>query len=199
MKNRKIKITSWQKIPIEVSARHIHLSKKDLEKLFGKGYKLKKLKGLTQPSDFLAKEKLVVENRGRRIKNVAIVGPVRQKTQVELSHTDLIFLRLEPIVRDSGDIRGTPGATLRGPAGKINLKEGIINTWRHIHLSPKEAKKLGLKNNQLISVKTSGKCSITFHNVRIKIGENYRLCLHLDTDEGNAAGIVKKGFGIIIN
>lgn len=167
--------------------------------LFGYGYKLKKAKQLYQPGDFLAQEKLIVENNGRKIKKVAVIGPEREKTQVELSHTDLIFLRLEPMVRDSGDIKGTPGATIIGPAGKINLKEGVINTWRHIHLSPGEAKKLGLKNNQLISVKTSGKCSITFHNVRIKIGDGYLFCMHLDTDEGNAAGIVKKGTGVIIN
>lgn len=186
------------KVPIEVSARHIHLSKEDKEILFGKGYELKKAKQLYQPRDFLAEEKLIIEKGERRILNVAIVGPERTKTQVELSHTDLIFLKLEPVVRDSGDIKGSPGATLIGPAGKVNLKEGVINTWRHIHLNPKEAKNLGLKNGQMVSVKTAGECSITFHNVKIKVGDNYRLCLHLDTDEGNAAGITKKGEGEII-
>lgn len=185
-------------ILIEVSARHIHLSENDLEKLFGKGYKLKKARNLYQQSDFLAEEKLGIRAGDRIIPNIAVVGPARDRTQVELSHTDIIFLRLKPIVRDSGDIKGTPGAILIGPKGEIKIKQGVINTWRHIHCGSKEAKKLGLKNNQFVSVKISGKCSITFHNVRIKVGENYRLCMHLDTDEGNACGIIKKGTGILL-
>jgi len=187
------------KIPIEVSARHIHLSSKDLEALFGRGYKLKKAKNLYQPGDFLASEKLGIKAGERIIPNVAVIGSIRSKTQIELSHTDIIYLRLKPIVRDSGDIEGTPGAILVGPKKELKIKQGVFNTWRHIHCSPKEAKKLGLKNNQLVSVKTKGKCSVIFNNVRIRIGDSYKLCMHLDTDEGNAVCIIKKGEGIIIN
>ena len=185
-------------IPIEVSARHIHLSKEDLGALFGKGYMLKKAKNLFQNGDFLATEKLNIEKRGRKINNVALIGPGRGKTQVELSHTDMIFLKIKPIVRDSGDIAGTPGVILSGPKGKIKIKQGVINTWRHIHCSLNEAKKNNLKDGDLVSVKTSGKCSITFHNVRIKTGKDYKLSMHLDTDEGNAACITKCGWGVIL-
>lgn len=185
-------------VPIEVSARHIHLSKNDLEKLFGKDYQLKKIKNLYQPGDFIAKERIDIKAGEKILSKVAIIGPVRKKTQVELSHTDIIFLRIKPAVRDSGDIEGTPGATLVGPKGEVKLKQGVINTWRHIHCNFQEAKKLGLKDGQLVSVKTKGNCSITFHNVKIRIGKNYRFCMHLDTDEGNAACIPKKGKGVIL-
>ncbi len=186
------------KIPIEVSARHVHLSKGDLEELFGKGYELKKMKDLTQPGEFAAQECVDIEAGARKISNVRIIGPARSKTQIELAKTDAITLGIAVPVRKSGDIKGTPGIMISGPAGKIQLEKGVINTWRHIHCSPKEAKKLGLKNGMKVSVKTSGKTAVTFHNVLVKIGENYRLCMHLDTDEGNAAGIVRAGFGEIL-
>jgi len=187
-----------KKIPIEVSARHIHLSERDKDALFGRGYQLKKLRKLAQPGEFVAEEKLDIQVGSRKISNVKIIGPVREETQIELSHTDAIFLRIEPIVRESGDIQGTPGAILISPKNKIEAKKGVINTWRHIHCSPEEAKKLGLKDGMLVSVQTSGNCSITFHNVKVRINKKYRPCMHLDTDEGNAACMPKKGEGIII-
>lgn len=186
------------KVPIEVSARHIHLSKSDLEKLFGKGYKLEKLKDLTQPGDFAAKETVDIEVNSKKILNVRIIGPVRKETQVELSKTDAILLGIAAPARDSGDLKNSSGAVIIGPKNKLELKKGVINTWRHIHCSPAEAKKFGLKNNGLVSVKTSGNLAVTFHNVRIKVGKNYKFCMHLDTDEGNAAGIVRSGEGEII-
>ena len=191
-----------RKIPIEISARHIHLSQKDLEALFGKGYQLKKLRELSQIGEFAAKEKIDIQNslepNARKIPNVRILGPVRDQTQVELSHTDAIFLKVKPVVRESGDIKGTPGTILIGPRGKIKIKEGVINAWRHIHCSPKESQELGLKNKMLVSVKTTGIRSITFHKVIVQVKPNYRLYMHLDTDEGNASSIVKKGIGYLI-
>jgi len=186
-----------KRIPIEVSARHIHLSQDDLEILFGKDYQLKKLRNLAQHGEFAAKETLDVQIGPRKISNIRIIGPVRKKTQVELSHTDAIFLRVNPIVRDSGDIDGTPGAVLIGPEKKVKIKKGVINTWRHIHCSPKQAKELGFKNGMLVSVETKGTCSLVFHNVKVFVGENFQLCMHLDTDEGNAACMVKKGEGYL--
>ena len=186
------------KVPIEVSARHIHLSKRDLENLFGKGYKLTKLKGLTQPGDFAAKETVDIESGSKKISNIRIIGPARGKTQIELSKTDAIILGMAIPVRDSGDIKGSPGIIISGPKNKIIIKEGVINTWRHIHCDPKEAKKLKLRNGALVSVKTLGNLSITFHNVKIRVGKNYKLRMHLDTDEGNAAGIIRSGEGEII-
>ncbi len=189
-----------RKIPIEVSARHIHLCRKDLEVLFGKRYQLKKLKKLTQSEIFAAKERLDIQVKSRKIPNVRVIGPVWKKTQVELSHTDGVFLRIELPVRESdkpGDFKGTPGAILIGPKGRVKIKKGLINAWRHIYCSPKEAKKLGFKNGMSVSVKTKGICSITFHNVKVYVKPNYRLYMQLDTDEGNAACIIKKGEGII--
>lgn len=187
-----------KKIPIEVSGRHIHLSKKDLEALFGKGYKLRKLKKLSQPGEFAAKEKLDIQTSFRKIKNVRVIGPPRKETQVELAKTDAIFLRIRAPLRDSGDLEGTPGITFIGPKNKIELEKGVINTRRHIHCNPKEAKKLGLQDGELVSVKTTGKSSLTYHNVKIRVSEKACLCMHLDTDEGNAAGIITKGEGLLL-
>ncbi len=188
-----------KRIPIQVSARHIHLSQNDLEVLFGRGYQLKKLRSLVEPEEFAAKETLDIQVSLRKISNVRIIGPVRKNTQVELSHTDGIFLRIELPVRESEDLKKTPGAVLIGPEGRIKIKEGVINAWRHIHCSPKEAKELNFKNGMLASVKTKGICSITFHNVKVQVNKNCRLCMHLDTDEGNAACMVKKGEGYLVD
>ena len=185
-----------KKIPIEISARHIHLSQRDLEALFGRGYKLKKLKQLTQSSDFAAKETLNIQVGSKKISKVRIVGPPRKQTQVELSLTDAIYLGIKPPIRKSGDLKGTPGITLISPKKKIKIKSGVIIPWRHIHCNPKEAKALRLKKG-MVSVGIKGTRSLTLHNVRIRVNKDYRLCIHLDTDEGNAAGIIKKGEGII--
>ncbi len=187
-----------EKIPIEVSARHIHLCQKDLEALFGKGYKLKKLRDLFQPGDFAVKEILKVKTNPKKSLDVRIVGPIRKETQIELSKTDAILLGINPPIRDSDDLKGTPGATLIGPKGKIKLRQGVINAWRHIHCNFKEAKEIGLKDKILVSVKVNGTGSITFHNVKVRVEKKSRFCLHLDTDEGNATNIDKKGEGIII-
>ncbi len=187
-----------KKIPIEVSARHIHLSQNDLEALFGRGYKLNRLKQLTQMSDFAAKETLDIQVGSEKIKKIRIVGPTRKETQVELSTTEAIFLRISPPIKKSGNLKGTPGIILIGPKRKIKIKKGVIIPWRHIHCSPKEIKKIGLKGGMMVSVRVKGDRSLTFHNVVVRVNKNYRLCMHLDTDEGNAAGIIKKGIGIVI-
>ena len=188
-----------KKIPIEISARHLHISQKDLESLFGKGYKLQKRNNLTQPGQFAAKETVNIRFGKKEIPKVRIVGPPRKKTQLEISLTDAFNLGMKAPIRKSGDLKGAPGILLIGPRGKLNIKEGVIIAWRHIHLSPAEAKMLRVKNGDLVSVKTQGKRSIIFHHVKIRISKRYRLCLNLDTDEGNAAGIVKKGTGILIS
>ena len=184
-----------KEIPIEVSARHIHICQKDLEKLFGKGYKLRKLKSLSQPSDFAAKETLDVKNGSRKISNLRIVGPPREKTQVELSVTDAVGLGIKSVLKESKDIKGTPGIFLIGPKKRLKIKEGVIVPLRHIHCAPKEAERLGWKNGQMVSVEVKGKRAVIFQKVKIRINKNYRLCMHIDTDEGNAAGINRKGKG----
>ncbi len=187
-----------KKIPIEISARHIHLSQKNLGILFGENYQLKKFKDLTEPPEFAAQETLDIFYNGKRFSGVRIIGPPREETQVELSLTDAINLGLNPPIKVSGDLEGTPGLVLIGPRGEVELRKGVIIAWRHIHCNPQEAEKLGFKDRIMVSVKCGGDRGLTFHNVVIRIGEGDRLCMHLDTDEGNAAGINKKGKGEIL-
>lgn len=186
------------KILVEVSARHIHLSVKDLEALFGIGYKLKKRKDLTLPGDFSAEEILTISNKGRKIENVRVVGPSRSKTQVELSTSDALYLGIEPRVRVSKDLDKTPGIDIIGPKGGIKITEGTIVPKRHIHCNQKEAEELGLKDKEDVSIKVLGERGLIFDNVEVRIDENYKLVMHLDTDEGNAAGINKTGEGELI-
>lgn len=177
------------KIKIEISARHCHLSNKDLETLFGKNYQLKPIKKLPQPGQFAAKETVSLEVPGNRINNLRVVGPVRGKTQIEITQTDAYQLDIHPPVRQSGDLKGSTGAKLIGPKGTVKIKEGVIIAERHLHCDPISAKKLGLKNNQRVSVKTQGSRSVTLNNIIVRINKDFSLAFHIDidTDEANAA------------
>lgn len=186
------------KIPVEISARHIHLSQKDLEVLFGTGYQLTKKVNLTQLSDFACEETITIKSNSNVLENIRIVGPLREQTQVEISLTDAKKLQVNPPIRLSGDLKNSCGVKLVGPAGQLELMEGLIIAKNHIHCATEEAKRLKLKNGQEVSVKIFGERPITFHNVRVRIKDDYKLCLHLDTDEGNAAGINKVGEGFIL-
>lgn len=186
------------KIPVEVSARHCHLSQKDLEILFGKEYQLKKLKQLNQPSDFAAEEFLDIQVGDKKISNVRIVGPVREATQVEISKTDAIYLGINPPVRLSGDLADSCGIKLIGLKGEVNLEKGVVIALHHIHCTSDEAEKFGLKDNDAVAVKISGERPIAFYDVLVRVRDDYKLCMHIDTDEGNAAGINKIGEGLII-
>ncbi|MFA6526638.1 MAG: phosphate propanoyltransferase [Candidatus Buchananbacteria bacterium] len=184
------------KIRIEVSARHCHLSQKDLDKLFGKGYQLKPMKDLSQKSQFAAQETIIVKTKDGQIDNLRILGPVRPQTQIELSMTDARKLKINPPIRLSGDIKRSVGAIIIGPKGEVKLKEGIIIAKRHIHANPAQAKKMGLSKNMIISVKTVGERSVTFHSIPVRIDDNYDLSFHIDTDEGNASspnGVCSQG------
>jgi len=186
------------KIPVEVSARHCHLSKEDLEKLFGVGYELKKLRQLFEPSDFACQEQVSIQIGSKKIEKIRIIGPLRAQTQVEISLSDAIGSGLMPPIRLSGDLKGSLPVILEGPAGKVELKEGLIVAQRHLHCATDEAKKYKLKTGDIISVKIEGARSVVFENIIVRVKDNYKLCLHLDTDEGNAAGINRIGEGIII-
>ncbi|MFA7662918.1 MAG: PduL/EutD family phosphate acyltransferase, partial [Patescibacteria group bacterium] len=153
------------KVKIEVSSRHLHVDRKDLDKLFGKNYELTPFKKLSQKGEFSAKETVTLKNGSSEIQNVRIVGPVRTETQVELSLTDAYKLKIKPPVRISGDIKKSVGTTLIGPKGKIVLKEGVIIAARHIHLSAVDAKKYSLKNGQWVYVQVPGKRGVIFENV----------------------------------
>jgi len=186
------------KVLVEVSARHCHLSKVDLEKLFGVGYELKKFKQLSQPSDFASEETVDIQVGSKRFDKVRIVGPLREKTQVEISLTDAVGSGVMPLVKLSGDLTGSAGVVLIGPVGQVELSEGLIIAQRHIHCATSEAKKLGLKAGENVCVKINSQRPVIFENVVVRVADDYKLSMQIDTDEGNAAGINKIGEGIIL-
>ncbi|TFZ40083.1 phosphate propanoyltransferase [Soehngenia longivitae] len=177
------------KLPIALSNRHIHLSKEDLYKLFGEGYILTKTKDLSQPGQFACEEKVEVKGPKGSIKNVRILGPVRAKTQVEISISDAFALGVEPIIRNSGDVSNTPGAKIIGPKGEIDIKEGIIVAARHIHMHTSDGEEFGVKDKDIVKVRTNGPRSVVFENVLVRVHPEYALEMHVDIEEGNAAGV----------
>jgi putative phosphotransacetylase len=185
------------KIPVEVSARHIHLSKKDLETLFGEGYQLNKIKQLSQPEEFVCEETVKIEFGSKAFERVRIVGPLRGETQVEVSLTDVVGSEVNPPIKLSGDLEDSFPVILVGPNGSVELQKGLIIAKRHIHCATIEAEKLGLKNNEVVSVKIDGERGLVFDNVIVRVNDNYKLSMHIDTDEGNSAGINKIGEGLI--
>lgn len=186
------------KIPVEVSARHCHLSKTDAEALFGADHKLNKLRQLSQPSDFACEETVDIQFGSKKIEKVRVVGPLRAQTQVEISLTDAIGSGVVPQVLLSGNLQGSAPVILQGSTGKVELEEGLIIAKRHIHCSQAQAKEYKLKNGDVVSVKIEGERSVIFENIPVRVKDGFELCLHLDTDEGNAAGINKMAEGQII-
>lgn len=185
------------KVSVEISARHCHLSKQDLEKLFGAGHELKKFKQLSEPSDFAAEETIDIQVGSKKFEKVRVVGPLREQTQVEISLTDAIGSGVIPPIKLSGDLKGSAGVTLFGPAGQVELLEGLIVAQRHIHCATNEANELGLKPGDIVAVMVDGERSIVFDKVAVRIRDDYKLCMHIDTDEGNAAAINKIGEGLL--
>jgi len=176
-------------IPAAASSRHVHLSQDVLEALFGKGYTLKTLRPLSQPDQVACEETVTILGPKGQIKGVRVLGPERPATQVEVSLTDTYRLGIEPVVRMSGDIEGTPGCTLIGPAGQATLPQGVIVAARHLHISPKEADIFGLKDKDIVAARKQGEREAVFGNILVRAGEAHALELHLDIDEANAAGI----------
>lgn len=176
-------------VPAAASNRHIHLSQADLEALFGKGYALKPERALSQPGQFAAAETVSIAGAKGKIDQVRVLGPARGKTQVEILMTDAFKLGIEPVVRISGDIEGTPGATIIGPAGSVTLNSGVIVAMRHVHISPEQAGWLGLNNGDLVSIKKDGVRALVYDRVPVRCGEGHQLELHLDMEEANAGGI----------
>ncbi|MDD3150960.1 MAG: phosphate propanoyltransferase [Candidatus Gastranaerophilales bacterium] len=177
------------KIPIEISARHVHLSEPDLETLFGVGFELKKFKDLSQPGQFAAEEAVKLIGPRGEINSVRILGPCRAQTQVEVSETEARQLGINPPVRDSGNLDGTPGIKVVGPKGEVILNQGVILALRHIHIDPETAAKLKIKNYDRAKVDTSGLRDLLFENVLVRVSPDFKLAMHIDTDEANAAGI----------
>ena len=177
------------KIMVETSARHIHVTQQDLETLFGKDYKLTPKKDLSQPGQFACVEKVEVVGPKGAMK-MSILGPTRPETQVEISLTDARKLGVTAPIRESGDLEGTPGCILRGPAGEITIEKGVIAAKRHIHFNPDEAKEAGVVDKQVVSVKVdyNGRALI-FGDVVCRVSPKYALAMHVDTDESNAASL----------
>ena len=186
------------KFLVETSARHAHVSQEDLEILFGEGSQLTIKKELSQPGQYASEQKItVIGPRGQLA--VTILGPTRKSTQVELSMTDARQIGLSAPVRESGDTAGSAGCKLVGPEGEVMLKEGIIIAKRHIHMTPEQARQLGVEDKQVVSVKidTNGR-SVIFGDTIVRAHSTYALAMHIDTDEANAAGASGEVYGEII-
>lgn len=189
------------KVPIEVSARHVHLDKPTFAKLFGEDVELTPLKSLSQPGTFAAEQTVTIKSAAGEIPKVRILGPLRTYNQVEISKTEAHLLKINPPIRDSHEISmaGSPGIVLVGPNGRVALKKGLILAWRHIHINNNQALEMGLENGQLVKVDIDNNPrSLIFENVLIRVSPEFDLVMHIDTDEGNAAGINGKGIGMII-
>ena len=188
------------KIPIETSARHVHLSREDFEALFGKGAELTFVKELTQPAQFVAAERVSVRGPRGEFENVAILGPFRKQTQVELSLTDTRRIGVPGVIRQSGDIAGTPGCVLAAGDKTIEIPEGVIVAKRHIHMSPLDAYQMHVNDNDEVFVITeSFERALIYANVVVRVHKNFRLSMHVDTDEANAFAGDDKPYGVILN
>ena len=192
------KMPNQIKIPIEISARHVHLSQHLVDVLFGEGYKITPLRALSQPTEFLSNERIDIVGQREILHNVAILGPVREHTQVEISLTDARKLGLNPPIRESGNHNGSASCRLVGPKGEYELDDGVIIARRHLHCSPKDAEALGVKDGDTIAVETANSLRpLVFKDVLVRVKESYNLSMHVDTDEGNAAGLTPDSYGLI--
>ena len=180
------------KVSIGVSNRHVHLTKEHLEILFGKNYELKKKVDINQPGQFAATDVVTIKTDKSEIKNVRILGPIRNYTQVEISKTDSYTLGLNPPVRDSGDLKGSEAITIIGPNGSIDLEEGCIIPNRHIHITRNQAEYYGLAGTEKVDVKIFGEKGGIINNVYVKVTDEAFFELHIDTDDANSH-LIKNG------
>ena len=187
-----------QKILVETSARHVHVTQEVLEALFGAGHQLVSKKDLSQPGQFASTDKVkVVGPKGELA--MSILGPCRDHNQVEVSFSDARALGVSAPVRESGDIASSAPCKLVGPAGEVELKEGVIVAKRHIHMTPKDAEELGVTNGEIVSVKCESKFDrhLIFGDVVVRVSPKYALAMHIDTDECNAGGLAGEVYGEI--
>ncbi len=183
---------------VEASGRHVHLSRKELDALFGTGYELTKVKDLSQPGQYASKERLTVVGPKGAFHNVVILGPVRKESQVEISLTDCLQLGVKAPIRESGDIEGTPGIVLVNGDKSVSLDKGLIVAKRHVHMTPEDAEKIGVKNHDIVKVKVEGARPLIFDDVVIRVSPKFATYMHIDYDEANACGFSKGIRGRII-
>ncbi|MCM1007653.1 MAG: phosphate propanoyltransferase [Ruminococcus flavefaciens] len=184
---------------VETSARHVHVTQEHLEILFGKGYELTKKKDLSQPGQFACEERVTVVGPKKELAGVSILGPVRPDTQVELSATDARSIGIAAPIKESGDIAGSGACKLIGPAGEVEISEGVIVAKRHIHLTPADAEELGVKDKDVVWVKVATpERSAVLGDVVCRVSESYARAMHIDTDESNAIGAPRELYGEIV-
>lgn len=186
------------KVLVETSARHVHLTEEHIEILFGKGATLTHKKDLSQPGQFACEERVTLVGPKKSIPNVSILGPARSATQVEVSLSDARTLGVDAPVRESGDIAGSAGCKIVGPCGEIDIAEGVIAAKRHIHLTPADAEAFGVKDKQIVKVKINSARSLVFDNVVVRVSEKFAAAMHIDTDESNAACAFGKCYGEVL-
>jgi acetate kinase len=176
-------------IPVEISAHHVHLSQADVEALFGPGHQLTPEHELSQPGQFACAEKVHLVGPKGRIANVRVLGPTRKETQVEIAMTEQFKLGVQPPIRQSGDLAGTPGITLEGTYGSTSIARGVICAQRHIHMTPEDAMRFRVRDNYVVRVRVEGERQLIFGDVVVRVNPAFRLAMHIDTDEGNAGNI----------
>ena len=181
---------SDRKIEIEGSGKHCHVTRKTLETLFGEGFELEEKKMLSQPGQFATPHKITVVGP-RRSSEVTILGPCRKADQVELSLTDATFLGISAPIRESGDLAGSPGCKLVGPRGEAEIGEGVIIAKRHIHITPEDAEKFGVKDKQIVTVRIGGDRALIFDEVVVRVSKDFATYMHVDYDELNAAALTQ--------
>jgi acetate kinase len=182
---------------VEVSAHHIHLTQEHVEALFGKGHQLTKHADLSQPGQYACKEQLAIVGPKGRIERVRVLGPARKYTQIEIAMTEQFKLGVHPPVRESGDIADTPGCTLESPTGSVKVDRGVICALRHIHMTPEDALRYGVRDKSVVHVRIEGDRKLTFGDVLIRVDPNFSLAMHIDTDEANAANVQTGAKGYI--
>lgn len=183
-------------VELEASGRHVHVTREQAQTLFGHG--LTPRRPLSQPGQYLANERVTVVGPKETFENVAVLGPERKEAQVEISLTDGRTLGLEAPVRLSGDVSGTPGVTLIGPAGTVTLNQGVIAAQRHIHLTPEDARNFGVKDKQVVKLQTFTARPVIFQDVAVRVSPDFASYVHLDYDEANACGFAKGDLGRIL-
>jgi acetate kinase len=193
-----IKIKKERKIPVEVSAHHVHLSKDDIHTLFGPGMELTRRSDLSQPGQFACEETVDLIGPKGRVERVRVLGPARGETQVEISMTEEFKLGVKAPIRASGVLKGSPGITLEGPSGKVSIPHGVICSLRHIHMSPEDALSFGVRDKDIVSVHVEGERKLIFGDVLVRVHPDFRLAMHIDTDEANAASVKTGISGMLV-
>jgi acetate kinase len=195
--SRVLEAQKQQSFLVEVSAHHIHLTQEHVEALFGKGHQLTKHADLSQPGQYACKEQLTIVGPKGRIERVRVLGPTRKYTQIEIAMTEQFKLGVHPPIRESGDIADTPGCTLESPGGSVKVERGVICALRHVHMTPEDALRYGVRDKSVVRVRISGDRELTFGDVLVRVDPSFALAMHIDTDEANASHVQTGAQGYI--